>query len=375
MSEKLQLSFVPCGLAAKVDREKNVLYGAQVAMLGEAKGHNMEMDDTTLNQIVELGNESGRGVRVRFGHPTECTPALGSVIGYRKNFRRDGQYVKADLHFLEPEPDDVTMKGNIAHVIALAEQAPDKIGNSVEIMVDLERREKDEDGNVPLPLVRVKSLHAVDVVEEPASGDGMFATPVEGVNLSPRTIVELRDAAKKPGFIDRVLSFALNRKTFAEQIEPAEGDVPEAQNQEVLDMSMTLDQLREKHPEAFVEFSTELREDPGFLQSGIDAERLRVNAILDLCKPCHFIPSEKYPQGFGAHAIKSGMDAGEQTKEMLAMYESMAKGRKLDVLTEASASIDADSAPPVEPQKLNAIELNGITYLDKVRAKYAGKGN
>ncbi len=369
MSKKMQLSFIPCGMAAKVDRTANVLYGAQVAMLGEAKGHGMEMDDTTLDQIVELGNEPSRGVKVRFGHPTECSPGLGSVIGYRRNFRRDGEYVKADLHFIEPEPDDVVMKGNIAHVIGLAEKAPDKIGNSVEIMVELEKR-KDEDGNQMMPLVRVKSLHAVDVVDEPASGDGMFAEPIEGVKLSPRTVIELRDAAAKPGFIDRVLNFALNRKAFAEQIE-AEGAVPEAQ-QEDLNMSLTLDELRAKYPEAFAKLDTDVS---GAEQAGAAKERERVVSILGLCKPCHFVPTEQYPQGFGAAALKSGMEETDVTKEMFAMYESMAKLKKLDALTDASGLVEAESAPPVDQKKMSAQEQNGIAYLEKVRAIAAGKGN
>jgi len=92
------LSWIPLEAGLISDREAKVLYGVQVAMLGEAKGHGFELDDVTLDKIVELGNASPNGIKVRFGHPSMCTPALGTFLGVRKNFRRDGQYVRADLH-------------------------------------------------------------------------------------------------------------------------------------------------------------------------------------------------------------------------------------------------------------------------------------
>lgn len=364
---RFELAFLSSGPAVEVDRDKRILYGVQVAMLGEAKGHGMELDQTTLNQIVALGNAAPRGVKARFGHPTECTPGLGTVIGYRKNFRVDGDYVKADLHLLEPDPEDTVMRRNIAHVMAMAEQAPDKIGNSVVITAEREDREK------PLmPLVRVQHLHAVDVVDEPASGTGMFAQPIDGVKFSPRTIVELRNAASKPGFIDRAISFFLNRKPeLAEDTPTAEGVGPEA-NPEETDMTMSLTELKEKYPEALKQFKTELSQEfEGQFKEGAEQERKRVAAIVELCKPCHFIPTDNYPKGFGAHAIASGMEVNDQTKEMFSMYESVMKGRKLDALTAASAEVDAGAAPHENITPLSGVAANDEKFLSGIRAKYA----
>lgn len=206
--KSLSMPFIALEAGLRQDTKAKILYGVQVAMLGEAEGHGVELDDVTLNQIVELGNAKPEGIKVRFGHPSMCSPALGTFLGLRKNFVRDGDFVRADLHMSEAA-DPAKAK----HVLDMARHHPDQIGNSVVISATEEFREgpdgqrlKDDLGNDLLPVLRVTSLKAVDVVDQPASGNGMFAEPLEGVNLSAREVIKLQGLLGSPEFVERALS-------------------------------------------------------------------------------------------------------------------------------------------------------------------------
>lgn len=166
-----------------VDRLSNAIYGYKVMSLGEAKGHGNEVDETTLKQIVQLGQELGdKGIKSRFTHPGMSSDGLGNYLGRTKNLRLAGDSVIGDL-YLSPRAFD-TPNGNLGkYVLDMAESDPDQFGASVVISIDEELRlEKDgtpkkNDAGDPLPpVIRVKKLHASDIVDEPAANEGFFAT-------------------------------------------------------------------------------------------------------------------------------------------------------------------------------------------------------
>jgi hypothetical protein len=45
----------------RVDRENKIIRGYSVMSLGEAKGHGFAVDETTLEQLVSLGNAALAG--------------------------------------------------------------------------------------------------------------------------------------------------------------------------------------------------------------------------------------------------------------------------------------------------------------------------
>jgi hypothetical protein len=158
---------------SRVDRTGNgAIYGFKVATLGEARGHGVIVDDVTLQQIEQLGNAAGGiGVKSRYTHP-EQADGLGTLLGKASNFRRKGDSVIADLHFLAVA--HTSPSGNLAtYVMDLAESAPDSFGASPNVKLAKER--------VPgqsLPSLRVKELKAVDFVDDPATNEGLFSTHV-----------------------------------------------------------------------------------------------------------------------------------------------------------------------------------------------------
>jgi hypothetical protein len=164
-----------------VDRDKGIIYGYAVITKGPALGHNMTIDDTTLNQVVELGNKKAFGVKSRFDHPSASNTSMGTFLGRSKQFRRVGDRVLADLHLSESAKE--APQGDLyAYVLGLAERDPQAFGASIvfegksEFVLNEDGSKKTDEKGRPLPaLARVETLLASDVVDEPAANpDGLF---------------------------------------------------------------------------------------------------------------------------------------------------------------------------------------------------------
>lgn len=175
-----------------IERQKEIIKDFAVVTKGVTFDERGEFDDISLEKIIELGNKSKIGAKSRFGHPNMSTTALGTFLGRVKKFRRDGDIVRADLH-IDPTAHD-TPDGDLAgYVMDLAESDPEAFGASMVISWDEEFRKdkegnvlKDDDGNALPPLIRVKKLFSVDVVDDPAANKGLFGMPffTEDVKLS-----------------------------------------------------------------------------------------------------------------------------------------------------------------------------------------------
>jgi hypothetical protein len=175
-----------------IERQKEIIKGFAVVTKGVTFDERGEFDDISLEKIIELGNKSKIGAKSRFGHPNMSTTALGTFLGRVKKFRLDGDIVRADLH-IDPTAHD-TPDGDLAgYVMDLAESDPEAFGASMVISWDEEFRKdkdgnvlKDDEGNELPPLIRVKKLFSVDVVDDPAANKGLFGMPffTEDVKLS-----------------------------------------------------------------------------------------------------------------------------------------------------------------------------------------------
>lgn len=196
-----------------VDREERVIRGASIISTGELIGHDLEADATTLDQVVKLAGQSGHGIKVRFGHPTMSANAEGTFLGRARDFRLDGQdVVRADIHLDDTAFQADGPHGNMGdYVLDLAESDPGAFGVSIVVDGDREQRlnedgtaAKDEDGNTLPALLRVKRLWAADVVDEPATGDDMFARTVV---LSATATEQLDKLCDDPNARDVVVSY------------------------------------------------------------------------------------------------------------------------------------------------------------------------
>lgn len=218
--------------ALDVDRENKVIRNVSVLSTGEAEGHFLEIDETTIDQVVTLGKKSSRGIKSRFGHPNMSATALGTFLGRAKNFRKtdEGARARADLHLDETAFN--TPNGDLAnYVFDLAESDPDAFGMS--IAWDGRREEngkdglRDKDGDL-LDLARVDKLWAVDAVDDPASGDGLFSNFLIDTNVqfSAETsafldqLFESEDALEKvDSFLDKYLKNEDQKKQLKRKAE------------------------------------------------------------------------------------------------------------------------------------------------------------
>ena len=82
---------------SKVDRETGVISGVSVISVGEAKGHGMFVDGTTLEQVKLSAEQHEDGVKVKTDHWS----GFNGIVGVIKNFSIDGDKLRGDLHLLE----------------------------------------------------------------------------------------------------------------------------------------------------------------------------------------------------------------------------------------------------------------------------------
>ena len=240
---------------ARVDRKTEVISGFAVVTKGITKDERGEFDDEALEKIIDLGNKQNMGAKSRFGHPNMSNTALGTFLGRVKNFKRDGEIVRADLH-IDPTAHK-TPDGDLAdYVMSLAESDPDAFGSSMVIHWDEEyRREKDgtltkgKDGKDLPPLIRVKKLNSVDIVDDPAANDGLFGVPFFSGTVKPSAEMSafLDRFLEEPLAVEKMISFLGKYRVNKEESKKA------AQRKEDRKMyeTLTVEELKKEKPDVF----------------------------------------------------------------------------------------------------------------------------
>lgn len=141
--------------------------GISVITAGPALGHEMVIDATTLEQVVEMGNEAGQ-LKVISDH----SGSISCILGYLENFRLDGGRVRADLTLLESHSD-------FSYFSELLTTLPGQIGFSISFDGYPEAA---DDGT---RLARLKFLASCDLVLRPAANPtGVFHARVDSKNNS-----------------------------------------------------------------------------------------------------------------------------------------------------------------------------------------------
>jgi hypothetical protein len=168
-------AFLFSAVGSKVDREQGVLIGVSVITEGIAKGHGVEIDQTTLEQVKACADAFPDGVQVKVNHGT----GFDAIVGTLRNFRLEGSKLLADLHLIKNHK----LREQILDV---AELMPASVGLSIAFSG------KPEKGKA-----RCVELYSVDFVDRPAANpSGLFSdvdSTADGMadNLSPeKSILE-----------------------------------------------------------------------------------------------------------------------------------------------------------------------------------------
>jgi hypothetical protein len=184
---------------AAVDSENGVIKGVSIITCGvEARGHDLEVDDTTVSQMFLCANGMGQ-VPVKWNHKS----GADAINGYLSNFSVEGNKLKGDWHLLKTH-------AQYDQAIELAERMPKNFGLSAAFAGQGEKK----GGKTK---ARCTELISVDLVANPAanpdglfeavdtSGDGMDQEPtladvlaaVQQVQSDQAAITERLDAAEQ----------------------------------------------------------------------------------------------------------------------------------------------------------------------------------
>lgn len=190
----------------RIDEETETLYGVQITLEGEAKGHGVWLDADFCRAVADAGNATGDvGIKVRYGHPAMCSDAIGTELGRAKNFRvvdfkrkdENGEEktccgVVADISLLKSAHS--APQGDIAqHVLEVAKEDPTQFGQSI-VFTYADFKSTDEEDNTILAsefedfhdfqkaagenkvFAVLGKLHGTDFTDTPAATDGIFST-------------------------------------------------------------------------------------------------------------------------------------------------------------------------------------------------------
>jgi hypothetical protein len=145
-----------------IDDEAGIIRGVSVITLGLARGHDLIIDQTTLEQVILSAQEYENGVKVKVDHGS----GVYSIVGSVRDFRIDGDRVKGDLHLLKTAD-------KRQHILELARELPDTFGLSVSI----NGMHETKDGKTYARCSRIRSC---DIVTDPAANpDGLLAERIE----------------------------------------------------------------------------------------------------------------------------------------------------------------------------------------------------
>lgn len=164
--------------ASQIDTEKGVIYGVALANRGMNK-NNYYFSDRFLNELKDFGNKNEK-IKARFEHPDFGTSALGSLIGWFKNFRIEKGNLFGDLFIADVAKKTMVMGRGISiadYILSMASECPDMFGNSIFVFAD-EVIEKDDKGEDVVGL-KLDSWIASDLVDVPAATNGLFFSQKE----------------------------------------------------------------------------------------------------------------------------------------------------------------------------------------------------
>ena len=141
--------------------EETELGGVSILEVGEAKGHDLFVDKTSLETALKLMQEAKNGTKAKMNHGS----GLEAVVGFLRNPRIDGDKLVADLRLLRNSPHYGLIK-------EMASEAPDQFGVSLAFVNESETIDGKD-------YIRPQSIASADLVSSPAATNGLFEEMVK----------------------------------------------------------------------------------------------------------------------------------------------------------------------------------------------------
>jgi hypothetical protein len=179
----------------------DIIEGVSIISVGEAKGHGLFVDATTLQEVKACAESYAGGVKVNLDHGA----GIKDIIGFVDNFRIIGDKLVADLNLLENAE-------RRAYVLEIAEKLPDTFGISIAFSGPV----REIDGK---SFASCTELYSADLVQTPAANPtGLFSFQAVDKKSQPMdtasTNTALEDGEKEDPMKD-ILSRLAALETFA----------------------------------------------------------------------------------------------------------------------------------------------------------------
>ena len=218
-------------LQGQIDAQAATIADVSVITVGEAKGHGLQIDAQTLVEVKAAAETYAGGLKVKTDHYS----GFNEIVGTLKNFRIDGDQLRADLFLLKNH--DAT-----ARILEMAELMPDTFGLSISFSG---QHEESEDGTV---FARCSEIYSADLVDAPAANDaGLFSAKVdsEKKDMDEKQIADAIAAALAPVIAEMTDMKAkiaeMEYKPEADEAPKMEdGEMPASGDEEKEDMSAKL---------------------------------------------------------------------------------------------------------------------------------------
>ena len=143
----------------------DVIEGVSIISIGEAKGHGLYVDETTLMQVKECAETYKGGVKVNLDHGA----GIKDIVGFVNNFRIVGKQLLGDLNLLETSP-------TRDYVLEISSKLPDTFGISIAFTGPIREVEG-------LAFASCTELYSADLVQTPAANaTGLFSFTAKQVD-------------------------------------------------------------------------------------------------------------------------------------------------------------------------------------------------
>jgi hypothetical protein len=283
-------------LDGTIDQANAVIAGVSVITVGEAKGHEMSIDERTLEQVKRAAETYSGGLKVKTDHYT----GFDNIVGTLKNFVIDGDQLRADLHLLKNH--EAT-----ARILEMAELMPDTFGLSISFSGDHEK------GSEGTTFARCEEIYSADLVDTPAANPtGLFSAKVDS-KLNYMDEQKIADAIAEA--LAPVIEDMASLKAKLAAIEEGE-DKQEMAEDEEKDKEM-VEEEEDKEEMKKNDMAAELAEVKALL-ANFGAKPVTAAVALEVSKP-----SAKTPTNFteALEVVKAeGLSGSAATKAVISRY-------------------------------------------------------
>ena len=205
----------------------DVIEGVSIISIGEAKGHGLYVDETTLMQVKECAESYKGGVKVNLDHGA----GIKDIVGFVNNFRIVGKQLLGDLNLLETSP----MRD---YVLEISSKLPDTFGISIAFTGPIREVEG-------LAFASCTELYSADLVQTPAANaTGLFSFTAKQVDKFSKQMTDPENTEAPEGEVEVTIAELAKRmealelsfgamKTQMEAMLPAEEPAKEEMTAEL----------------------------------------------------------------------------------------------------------------------------------------------